>query len=80
MTVETDIPFTEVFNTFRGEGVVVILPRELGLDEALGCQALEGLDNFEVWNVEIFMFREIVVLFGNQYSLCFKLLSSEHPR
>jgi len=62
-------PFAEVFNTLRSESVVIILPRELGLDEPLGRQTLKGLDNFEVRNIEIFMFGEVVVLFGNQNTL-----------
>ena len=60
-----NIPFTKVFDTLRSNRVVVILPRELGLDEALGCQTLEGFDDFKVWNVQIIVFREVVVLFCN---------------
>lgn len=63
--VETGIPFTEVFDTFGSDSVVVVLPRELRLDEALGCQTLESFDDFEVRNVKIFVFGEVVVLFGN---------------
>jgi hypothetical protein len=37
-------PFTEVVETFGGQGVVVPLPRELGLDVAAGVEGLEGLD------------------------------------
>ena len=55
-------PFSEVGETLVGEGVVVPLPRELGLDESLGSQGLHGLDDFEVsdlseirvgWSVEV---------------------------
>ena len=76
---EMCIPFTEVFDTLGGDSVVIVLPRELGLDETLGCQTLEGLDNFKVRNVEIFMFGEVVVLLGNQHSLYFKLSAPEYP-
>jgi len=62
-------PFTEVLDTLGCDGVVVVLPRELGLDETLGCQTLEGFDDFEIWNVEIFMFQEVVILLSNQYAL-----------
>ena len=67
------VPFAEVFDTLGSNSVVVVLPRELGLDETLGGQTLEGLDNFEVRNVQIIMFRKVVVLLGNQNSLCSKL-------
>lgn len=39
---------SEVGETLVGEGVVVPLPRELGLDVALGGQGLHGLDDLEV--------------------------------
>lgn len=38
----------EVGETLVGEGVVVVLPRELGLDEALGREGLHRLDDLEV--------------------------------
>lgn len=38
----------EVGETLVGEGVVVPLPRELGLDVALGGEGLHGLDDLEV--------------------------------
>ena len=79
LIIETGIPFSEVFDTFRSDGVVVVLPRELGLDETLRCQTLEGFDDFEIWNVEIFVFWEIEVLFGNQYTLCSEPSASECP-
>lgn len=39
---------SEVGETLVGEGVVVPLPRELGLDVALRGQGLHGLDDLEV--------------------------------
>ena len=77
--IETGLPFAEIFDALGSDSVVVVLPRELSLDEAFGCQTLKGLDNFEIWNVEVFMFREVVVLFGNQYTLCFAPSASECP-
>lgn len=38
-------PFAEVVETLGGEGVVVVLPREPGLDEAARVEGLEGLDH-----------------------------------
>ena len=43
-------PLPEVVETLGGEGVVVVLPRELGLDVAARGQALEGLDDEQVAN------------------------------
>lgn len=41
-------PLAEVVETLGGEGVVVVLPRELGLDVAAGGQRLASLDDIEV--------------------------------
>lgn len=41
-------PFPEVVETLGGQGVVVVLPRELGLEVAAGGQGLAGLDDIEV--------------------------------
>ena len=41
-------PLPEVVETLGGEGVVVVLPRELGLDVATRGQRLAGLDDEEV--------------------------------
>jgi hypothetical protein len=38
-------PFTEIVEAFWGEGVVVPLPGELGLEVALGGEGLAGLDD-----------------------------------
>lgn len=74
-----DIPFTEVFDALRGDCVVVVLPRELSFDETLGGQTLQGLDDFEVRNIEIFVFWEVIVLFCYQDTLWFKLSALECP-
>ena len=73
------VPFAEVFNTLRSDRVVVVLPRELSLDETLGGQTLQGLDNFEIWNIEIFVFGKVVVFFGDQDSLCFRPSAPKCP-
>lgn len=38
-------PLAEVVKTFGGEGVVVVLPREPGLDEAAGVKRLQSLND-----------------------------------
>lgn len=40
-------PFAEVVETLGGEGVVVPLPGELGLEEAAGGERLASLDDLE---------------------------------
>ena len=69
-TTEWDVPFTEVFDAFRGEYIVIPLPRELCLDEALGSQALHGLDNLQIRYFDFFMFRRVIILLGNKDTLC----------
>lgn len=41
-------PFAKVVETLNGQGVVVVLPRELGLEETAGGQGLAGLDDLFV--------------------------------
>lgn len=41
-------PFTEVVETFGGQGVVVVLPAELGLEVAAGGEGLAGFDDLGV--------------------------------
>lgn len=38
-------PFAEVVETLGGEGVVVVLPREAGLEVTAGGERLAGLDH-----------------------------------
>ena len=56
-------PLAEIRQSLIGEGVVIPLPGELGLDEALRGQGLHGFDDLEVpdggdigmsWAVEVF--------------------------
>ena len=62
---------SEVVQTLGGEGVVVPLPRELGLDVTLGGQGLHGLDDLQVSDLgEIGVGRSVEVLLGNHDSLC----------
>ena len=39
-------PSAKIFEAFVGEGVVVILPGETGLDKALRCERLHGFNDF----------------------------------
>jgi len=43
-------PFPEVGEPLVGQGVVVVLPRELRLDKSLGGEGLHRLDHFEIAN------------------------------
>lgn len=63
-------PLAEVLNTLVGEGVVVVLPRELGLDVASRGQRLHGLDDVEVLGVDVLMLRLVEVLLGDKNALC----------
>jgi len=78
-------PLAEVVETLWGEGVVVVLPRELGLDITTGGEGLESLDHVEVLGVNVWVLWEIVVLsalWSNQYvfSGCdFEVLTTATP-
>jgi hypothetical protein len=58
--------FSQVVDTFISERVVIVLPRELGLDVTAGVQRLTSLDNFQVGDLKGRVTGEVVVLFGNQ--------------
>jgi len=61
---------SEVVQTLGGEGVVVPLPRELGLDVSLGSQGLHGLDDLQVSDLgEVGVGRSVKVLFGDHDAL-----------
>jgi hypothetical protein len=67
-------PFPEVVQSLRGEGIVVVLPRKLGLDETTGCERLAGLDNEEVLRVNVVVLWEVVVLLGDEHTLTEEVL------
>lgn len=67
-------PFSEVVKTLGGEGVVVVLPRELGLDVATGGERLAGLDNVEVLGVNVVVLWEVVVLLCDEDTLTEEVL------
>ena len=60
-----------------GEGVVVVLPRELGLDVAAGVERLAGLDHVEVLGVNVAVLGKVEVLLGHEHTLCSRNLVSE---
>jgi hypothetical protein len=60
-----DAPLAEVLDALRGEDIVVPLPRELGLDEALGGEALEGLDHLQIRHIQLLMLRRVEVFLCN---------------
>ncbi len=56
----------QVLNTGISQGVVVVLPRELGLDELLRVQGLESLDDLQVRDIDLVVLRGVEILLGNQ--------------
>lgn len=67
-------PLAEVVEALWGEGVVVVLPRELGLDVTTGGKGLESLDHEEVLGVNIWVLWEIVILSANGHTLAEEVL------
>ena len=68
-------PLSEVGETLVGEGVVVPLPRELGLDETLGGERLHGLDDLEVSDGgDVRVGGSVEVLGSNEHTLLEEVL------
>jgi hypothetical protein len=67
-------PFAEVVETLRGEGVVVPLPREAGLEVTARGQRLASLDNVKVLSVDLAVLGKVEVLLSNQNSLSEEVL------
>ena len=57
--------FSQVINTVFSQGVVVVLPRELGFDVTFGGQRLHSLDDVQVFGVDFFMFWLVEVFFSD---------------
>lgn len=57
-------------HTLVSQGVVVPLPRELGLDVTLRGQRLQGLDHVQVLGVDLLVLRLVEVLLSNNNTLC----------
>jgi hypothetical protein len=62
-------PLAEVVETLGSQGVVVVLPRELGLDQAAAVEALHGLDHVEVLDRDLGVLRKVIVLLGDEDAL-----------
>ena len=67
-------PLAEVVDTLRGQGVVIVLPRELGLDIAAGIERLARLDDEEVLGINVVVFRKVEVLLGHEHTLAEEVL------
>lgn len=69
-------PFAEVVETLGGQGVVVVLPRELGLDIAARVERLHSLDNEQVLGVDIGVLGKVEVLLGDEDTLTEEVLAA----
>lgn len=67
-------PFAEVVETLGGQGVVVPLPGELGLDIAARGEGLARLDDEQVLGVDIGVLGEVEVLGSDEYALAEEVL------
>lgn len=67
-------PFAEVVETLGGQGVVVVLPRELSLDIASGVEGLARLDDKQVLGVDIGVLGKVEVLLGHEDTLAEEVL------
>jgi hypothetical protein len=67
-------PFAEVVKTLGGQGVVVVLPRELSLDIATGVERLARLDDEEVLGVNVGVLGKVEVLLGDEDTLSEEVL------
>lgn len=65
---------SQIFNTSLSQSVVVVLPRELSLDVTLGSQGLQSLDDEQVFGVNFIVLWLVVVLLGNNDTLCEMML------
>lgn len=68
-------PFAEVVEALGGQGVVVPLPGELGLDIAAGVERLASLDDEEVLGINVGVLREVEVLGSHEHTLTEEVLS-----
>lgn len=73
-------PFAEVVEALGGQGVVVVLPRELGLDIAAGVERLQSLDDEEVLGVDIGVLGEVEVLLRDEDALAEEVLVGKGQR
>lgn len=67
-------PFAQVVEALGGQGVVVVLPRELGLDIAAGVEGLASLDDEQVLGVDVGVLGKVEVLLGHEDTLAKEVL------
>jgi hypothetical protein len=67
-------PFSQVVKTFGSEGVVIVLPWELGFDVTTGSEWLAGLDNVKILRVDVVVLWEVVVLLCDEDALTEEVL------
>ena len=67
-------PLAEVVETLGGQGVVVVLPRELSLDIAARSERLASLDDKEVLGVDVGVLGEVEVLLRDEHALTEEVL------
>lgn len=65
---------SEEVHTLVSQGVVVVLPRELGLDVTLGGQRLQGLDHVQVSGVNFLVLWLVKVLLSDDNTLLEEVL------
>jgi hypothetical protein len=70
-------PLAEVVETLGGQGVVVVLPRELSLDIAARVERLKSLDNEQVLGVDIGVLGKVEVLLGDEDTLTEEVLAGK---
>lgn len=67
-------PLAKVVETLWSQGVVVVLPRELGLDISAGGEGLASLDDVQVLCVDVVVLWQVVVLLGDEDALTEEVL------
>jgi hypothetical protein len=67
-------PLAEVVKALSGEGVVVPLPGELGLEVTTGGQGLASLDDIEVLGVNVTVLGLVEVLLCDENTLWLELV------
>jgi hypothetical protein len=67
-------PLAEVVEALWGQGVVVPLPAELGLEEAARGERLASLDDIEVLGVDLAVLGQVEVFLRDEYALAEEVL------
>jgi hypothetical protein len=71
-------PLSEVVDALGGQGVVVVLPRELGLDISARVERLARLDHVEVPGVDVVVLGKVEVLLRDEYTLTEEVLMTQN--